>query len=64
MNDTYLKTKKSIIVFWKIPNKDLVLRHKFLKFVEKLQYNTELRLIMVVRENEAPDLVLHDNTIP
>jgi len=22
LNDTYLKTKKSIIVFWKIPNND------------------------------------------
>lgn len=41
-----------------------MLRHKFLKFVEKLQYNTELRLILAVRDNEAPDLMLHDNTIP
>ena len=41
-----------------------MLRHNFLKFVEKLQYGTELRIIMAMPEHEAQDIILHDNTIP
>ena len=42
----------------------MVLRHNFLKLIEKLQYGTELRLIIAVHKDEAHDLMLHNNSIP
>ena len=40
------------------------LRYKFLKFIEKLSFNTELRLILVLAEKDANGTDFQDRSIP
>jgi len=55
MNDTYLKQKKSTVVFKNIPFDNNELLYKFKKFLTQLQNNTELHMILVMNEERAND---------
>ena len=64
MNDTYLKSKKATLIFNQIPYDNTMLLFKFAKLLEKLQYSTELRLIVLLREEEAAHKLIYDNSVP
>ena len=64
MNDTYLSQKKIILVFNNLPFDNTELRYKFTKFIEKLTFNTELRMILILPDKESNDLIAHDDSIP
>ena len=64
LSDTYLSQKKSTIVFQHIKFFNPSLRYKFRKFVEKLSYATELRLVLVMEEKEAEEHMEQDNNTP
>ena len=52
------------MVFQHIPFDNMELLYKFIKFVHKLSWNTELRLILVIDQKEANNNIFEDTFIP
>lgn len=56
INDTFLKSKQITLVFNNLPFHDKVLIGELLKFIDKLHLNTQLVLIIVIKEHNYQDL--------
>ena len=63
LGDTYFCSKQSTLVIKHIPI-DTELREKLRRFIDRLSYNTELRLILVFGPDETNDAMKQKLDIP